>query len=92
MVSIAEHYYRLEAYDKANEIVKILLDIYEDDLNYYMSLKGKHRKFVEREEGFTKYILGQLVMLARDRYPDSGLNEEMKERFNLITNTVNSGR
>lgn len=92
MVSIAEHYYRLEAYDKANEIVKILLDIYEDDLNYYMSLKGKHRKFVERDEGFTKYILGQLVMLARDRYPDSGLNEEMKERFDLITNTVNSGR
>lgn len=92
MVSIAEHYYRLEAYDKANEIVKILLDIYEDDLNYYMSLKGKHRKFVEREEGFTKYILGQLVILARDRYPDSGLNEEMKERFDFITNTVNSGR
>ena len=92
MVSIAEHYYRLEAYDKANEIVKILLDIYEDDLNYYMSLKGKYRKSVEREEGFTKYILGQLVMLARDRYPASGLNDEMKERFNLITNTVNSGR
>ncbi len=92
MVSIAEHYYRLEAYDKANEIVKILLDIYEDDLNYYMSLKGKYRKSVEREEGFTKYILGQLVMLTRDRYPASGLNEEMKERFDLITNTVNSGR
>lgn len=92
MVSIAEHYYRLGAYDKANEIVKILLDIYEDDLNYYMSLKGKYRKSVEREEGFTKYILGQLVMLARDRYPDSGLNDEMKERFDLITNTVNSGR
>ena len=92
MVSIAEHYYRLEAYDKANEIVKILLDIYEDDLNYYMSLKGKHRKFVEREEGFTKYILGQLVMLTRDRYPASGLNDVMKERFDLITNTVNSGR
>lgn len=92
MVSIAEHYYRLEAYDKANEIVKILLDIYEDDLNYYMSLKGKYRKSVEREEGFTKYILGQLVMLARDRYPASGLNEEMKERFDFITNTVNSGR
>jgi tetratricopeptide (TPR) repeat protein len=92
MVSIAEHYYRLGAYDKANEIVKILLDIYEDDLNYYISLKGKYRKSVEREEGFTKYILGQLVMLARDRYPDSGLNDEMKERFDLITNTVNSGR
>jgi tetratricopeptide (TPR) repeat protein len=92
MVSIAEHYYRLEAYDKANEIVKILLDIYEDDLNYYMSLKGKYRKSVEREEGFTKYILGQLVMLTRDRYPASGLNDEMKERFDLITNTVNSGR
>ncbi|KJS06116.1 MAG: hypothetical protein VR77_06285 [Flavobacteriales bacterium BRH_c54] len=92
MVSIAEHYYRLEAYDKANEIVKILFDIYEDDLNYYMSLKGKYRKSVEREEGFTKYILGQLVMLARDRYPASGLNEEMKERFDFITNTVNSGR
>ncbi|MDT8411004.1 MAG: DUF2723 domain-containing protein [Vicingaceae bacterium] len=92
MVSIAEHYYRLEAYDKANEIVKILLDIYEDDLNYYMSLKGKHRKFVEREEGFTKYILQQLIMLTNDRYKESGLGEEMKERFDAINALLSTSR
>ena len=92
MVAVAENYYKLGAHEKANGIIKKLINIYIDEVNYYMSLKGKYRKYVERDEGFTKYILGQLVMLTKDRYPESGLADEMKEDFEYINTILASGR
>ena len=89
MVSIAEHYYRLKENDKANDIVKTLINQYHEELIYYTSLKGSFRKNVEREEGFAKYILGQLIMLSKDRYPESGLAEEMKTEFESILLMLN---
>lgn len=92
MVAVAENYYKLGAHEKANGIIKKLINIYIDEVNYYMSLKGKYRKYVERDEGFTKYILGQLVMLTKDRYPESGLADEMKEDFEYINTILATGR
>lgn len=92
MVSIAEHYYRLKENDKANNIVKTLINQYHEELIYYTSLKGSYRKNVEREEGFAKYILGQLIMLSKDRYPESGLAEEMKTEFESILLMLNGNR
>lgn len=84
MVAIAENYYKLGAYEKANDIIKKLFHIYNEELTYYKSLKGAFRKKVERDEGFTKYILSQLIMLTKDRYPESGLAEEMKTEFESV--------
>ncbi|MBL1233029.1 MAG: hypothetical protein CMD31_01075 [Flavobacteriales bacterium] len=92
MVSIAEHYYRLKENDKANDIVKTLINQYHEELIYYTSLKGSFRKNVEREEGFSKYILGQLIMLSKDRYPESGLADEMKTEFESILLMLNGNR
>lgn len=92
MVSIAEHYYKLKENDKANDIVKTLINQYHEELIYYTSLKGSFRKNVEREEGFSKYILGQLIMLTKDRYPESGLAEEMKTEFESILLMLNGNR
>lgn len=92
MVSIAEHYYKLKEIEKANDIVKTLINQYNEELNYYTSLKGSFRKNVQREEGFAKYILGQLIMLTKDRYPESGLAEEMKTEFESILLKLNENR
>ena len=92
VISIAELYYQAGEFEKANNIVRILVDTYESDLTYFLSLKGKYRKYVEREEGLTKYILQQLIMLTNDRYKESGLGEEMKERFDAINALLSTSR
>jgi hypothetical protein len=92
MLSSVELYYRVKEYEKGNTIVRSLVDRYEDDLTYYLSLRGDAKKSVKDESDRAKYILQQLIMLTNDKYKESGLADEMKDRFvNINSLLMNQG-
>lgn len=92
VISIAELYYKVGEFEKANNIVRVLVDTYESELTYYLSLKGKYRRYVEREEGMAKYILQQLILLTNEKYKESGLADEMKDKFEAINALLSTNR
>lgn len=81
VLSIAENYYKLEQYEKGNKIMASLLDTYEDDLKYYLSLKGKDKKNIQEDLERTKYILQQIVIMTNERYKQAAIEGNMKDRF-----------
>ncbi len=81
MLSVAENYYKLEEYEKGNKIISSLVDRYENDLKFYLSLKGKDAEKVRQESERAKYILQQIIIMTNERYKEAGLEEGMKDKF-----------
>lgn len=88
VLSIAENYYKLGEYKKGNKIIGSLVDRYENDLKYYLSLKGDDKKSVREEADRAKYILQQIIMMTNDRYKEAGMQEGMKDRFTSINSLL----
>ena len=88
MLSIAENYYRLGEYEKGNAIMGSLVDRYENDLRYYVSLKGAAKKSVKDESDRARYILQQIIMMTNDRYKEAGMQEGMQDRFTSINSLL----
>jgi tetratricopeptide (TPR) repeat protein len=73
-----------KAIDTGNQILTRLADIYENDLEYYFSLKGtKYFKLVEREMGQGIAVMQELERLARNS-GQAKLAKEMEDRFKVI--------
>jgi len=72
------------AVEMANSITRRLADISEDDINYYMSLKGtEHFKTVERELGQSVAVFQELVRMSKQAKQDA-LTKELEARFKKI--------
>ena len=73
-----------KAMETGNQILNRLADIYENDLEYYFSLKGtKYFKLVEREMGQGIAVMQELGRLARNSGQQE-LAKEMEDRFKVI--------
>lgn len=88
ILPIAESYYQLKEYEKGNEIVRKLVDTYHDDLTYYLSLSGEHKKNLRQDIDRSKYILQRIILLTNDEHKECGLAKEMEQRFNEINNLL----
>jgi hypothetical protein len=88
VLSIAENYYKLGEYEKGNKIIGSLVDRYENDLKYYISLKGDAKKSVRDDSDRARYILQQIVMMTNERYKEAGMQEDMKDRFTNINSLL----
>jgi hypothetical protein len=88
VLSIAENYYKLGEYKKGNKIIGSLVDRYENDLKYYLSLKGEDKKAVKEESERAKYILQQIILMTNERYKEAGMQEGMKDRFTSINSLL----
>ncbi len=88
MIPVAESYYKLKEYEKGNAVVRSLVNTYHEDLKFYLTLRGDDRKSIQSELDRARYILQQLIMLTNDKYKDSGLAEEMQERFIEINSLI----
>ncbi|MDQ3050196.1 MAG: DUF2723 domain-containing protein [Bacteroidota bacterium] len=72
------------AMETGNQVLKRLADIYEDDIEYYLSLKGtKYSKLVERDLGQGIAVMQELVRLAKNSGQDA-LAKELENRFKAI--------
>jgi len=72
------------AIESANVIIKRMLEIYEDDINYYFSLKGTpYYKHVERDLNQSIAIIRELGRMA-DFADQDELAEELDSRFKEV--------
>lgn len=88
MIAIAESYYKIKAYEKGNNIIRKLVNNYDEELRFYTTLKGEQRKSLQSEIDRDKYILQQLILITNEKYKESGLAKEMANRFMEINNLI----
>ncbi len=69
------------ATQKANEIVKRLSEIYQDDLHYYFSLKGTpFAKYVERDMNQAMAIMQELIRISQNAQ-QTELTKQLQSNF-----------
>ncbi len=81
MIAVAESYMKIKDYKAGNKIIKSLVNSYDEELRFYLSLKGEKRKLVKTEIDRSKYILQQLILMTNEKYKESGLAKEMASKF-----------
>ena len=64
MLPIAEEYYRAGEMEKANKIMTRLCNLYEEELVYYFSFKGKNEKRIDIEKQKALSLFQQLTQTA----------------------------
>jgi len=86
---LAESYYKIGENERANEIVRKLVDIYEKELNYYFSLKPKFANTIKSDRQQALSILNRLLMLTTQLYPQDEFGKEMSQRLNPYFGNLN---
>lgn len=85
MVAICQSYYRLKAYDRANELAKQLFDLYSEEVLYFLDQPMQDQKHVKVDiERDIRYVLYPLVSLT-GQHKQNDLNEEFKAVVDQIT-------
>lgn len=69
VLPMAESYYKLKEHEKANEIMQSLVNRYEGDLKYYLSLNGEARKQIKPEMERAMSVLQRIIMVVSREYP-----------------------
>lgn len=78
-----------ENIDKGNAIVKRLADIYEDDMNYYLSLRGTdYAKSVDRETNQGMAVMQELKRMA-SAANQKAVADEIDTRFKALEKRFN---
>ncbi len=83
MLPIAEVYYELGMNNEANQLIKDIANIYEADLKYYFSLKGKSADSVEPEKQKALDVFQFMTQIARMNGQEA-LSNDLDERFNVL--------
>lgn len=72
------------AIETGTTILHKLADTYENDIEYYLSLKGTpHYKLIERDMGQALAVMQELIRLARNSKQDA-LVKELEGRFKTV--------
>ncbi|MCB9205423.1 MAG: hypothetical protein H6603_10640 [Flavobacteriales bacterium] len=80
---LAEGYYKLGEFEKANEIARQLMDVYSQEMEYYLSLDRNQVKRLGNEPDIAMSVLQKLLILARVHKQDE-LLDELEARFDAI--------
>ena len=83
MLPIVEVYYKLGMNNEANQLIKDIANIYEADLKYYFSLKGKSAVSVEPEKQKALDVFQRMTQIARMNGQEA-LSNDLDERFNVL--------
>ena len=86
---LAENYYKIGEDEKANEVVRRLVDIYEKEMIYYLNLKPKFAASVKSDQQQTLSILNRLMMLPTQLYPQDEFGNEIRERLSPYFGGIN---
>lgn len=79
---LAENYYAVGEFEKANAIVSRLADIYEKEVIYYQSLESRHLALLKNERQQALAILNRLIVMTNQLYPQKEFGQEMRDRLN----------
>lgn len=83
---------RRQAIDKANAITLRMADIYEDELDYYFSLKGtEYLKYVDRDMNQALAIFNELIRMAKANGQDE-IVKQLEPRFKKLEERYGGAR
>jgi len=82
-IPIAELYYKLNETEKANKIINKLAGIYEEDLNYYLSLPKPYSGAVGYETRVAMSVMQELVSLTETHKQDE-IFERISTNFDVL--------
>ena len=85
-----ESYYKMGEYDKANEIVKILLTMYTQESDYYFALDNERFKQIKNEAQQAVSVLYRLSQLTNEIYPQDVVGPMVKQEFDRLQPLFNS--
>ena len=80
---LAENYYMIDEFEKANAIVAKLADTFESSLNYYNSLNQADLKLAESDYNQTMAVLQRLWYLTTQQFPQKELGDDLNKRFGM---------
>lgn len=80
---LAEGYYKLEEFEKANDIALKLMDVYSQEMEYYLMLDREEVARLGNEPDIAMSVLQKLLILARVHKQDDVL-EQLEARFDEI--------
>ena len=78
---LAENYYGIGEFEKGNEVVTRLVDIYEKEVIYYQSLDPKFAVTVKNDLQQARGILNRLVVMTNQLYPQKEFGQELNQRL-----------
>lgn len=78
---LAENYYAIGEFERGNEIVSRLVDIYEKEVIYFQSLDPKHAATVKNDLQQSRGILNRLVVMTNQLYPQKDFGQELNQRL-----------
>jgi len=84
MVPMVETYYKVEAFEKGNEVSDILLNNYVDDLEYYASLDKSFQQYYQKDIQQAMMVVQQLSLLAT-RAKQTEQAEKIETRLEELT-------
>jgi hypothetical protein len=84
MLPVAEVYYKLSMNNEANQLLKDIAAIYEEDLKYYMRFNGKLAENIDSERQQAMAVLQRIGQVARMNKQET-LAKEFDERFKKLT-------
>jgi hypothetical protein len=80
---LVEGYYKIEEFEKGNDIAIKLLDVYSQEMEYYLSLGREQVARLGNEPDIAMSVLQKLMILARVHKQDE-LLESLEARFDVI--------
>ncbi len=84
MLSISDGYYKIGDFESANKISRRLFDIYEENLNYYISLKPRFSSKLVDDAQMAFMVLQRLSQVTNDVYKQEAIGVEFKQRLDAI--------
>ena len=90
MLPIAEVYYKLGMSNEANQLIKDIANIYEEDLKYYFRFKGKLAENIDSEKQQAMAVMQRIGQVARMNKQET-LAKDLDERFKKLTADFSEG-
>jgi len=88
VLPIAEAYYKVGEGKVADEIITKVADVYEDELNYFKSLKPEHAKGVENEKRQAMAVIQRLMYIVNEQHKEDAFGKEFQKRFELVNQEI----
>jgi hypothetical protein len=90
MLPIAEVYYKLGMNNEANQLLKDIANIYEEDLQYYLRFKGKLAESIDSEKQQAMAVMQRIGQVARMNKQET-LAKDLDDRFKKLTSGYSPG-
>lgn len=90
MLPIVECYYKAGETKKGNKLAQELADIYTDDMQFYLTLKGKDSESVDNEKQQCMGVLQRILMMTK-QYKQDALNKKIESDFTKFSSQYTRG-